>query len=221
MTASQSSPSAPRSAPRRLRSVAIFLFLALLAGILIFRGVGQWLVVEDPLQKAQAIAILSGRMPVRAEEAARLYREGYAAEIWLTHSTEPGATLAEFGVAYTGEEVYNRQVLLHQGVPAGAIRVLEPPIVNTADEMNAIAAALDPQKNRVILIVTTKAHTRRARTLWHKLAAPRGLAIVRAAHDDPFDPAHWWRNTSDALEVVREVLGLCNAWAGLPLRPPH
>jgi uncharacterized SAM-binding protein YcdF (DUF218 family) len=221
MTASQSSPAGPRTGTRLLRSTAIFLFLALLAGIFIFRGLGHWLVVEDPLEKAQAIAILSGRMPVRAEQAARLYREGYAAEIWLTHSTEPGATLAEFGVAYTGEEIYNQQVLLHQGVPGAAIRVLEPPIVNTADEMNAIAAALDAKPSRVVIIVTTKAHTRRARTLWHKLAAPRGRAIVRAAQDDPFDPAHWWRNTSDALEVVREVLGLFNAWAGLPLRPSH
>jgi hypothetical protein len=160
-------------------------------------------------------------MPVRAEEAARLYREGFAAEVWLTHSTEPGATLAELGVAYTGEDSYNRQVLIHEGVPAAAIRVLEPPIENTADEMNAIAAALDPQKSRVVIVVTSKAHTRRTRLLWHKLAAPRGRAIVRAARDDSFDPAHWWRNTSDALEVVREVLGLFNAWAGLPLRPSH
>jgi len=41
---------------------------------------------------------------------------------------------------------------------------------------------------------------------------------VRAASEDPFDPRHWWRSTGDALDVVREVLGLMNAWAGLPLR---
>jgi hypothetical protein len=29
----------------------------------------------------------------------------------------------------------------------------------------------------------------------------------------------WWRNTGDALDVVREVLGLLNVWAGLPLQP--
>jgi hypothetical protein len=42
---------------------------------------------------------------------------------------------------------------------------------------------------------------------------------VRAAADDPFDPSHWWRNSTDALDVVREVLGLLNAWAGLLLHP--
>jgi hypothetical protein len=41
--------------------------------------------------------------------------------------------------------------------------------------------------------------------------------LVRAATEDSFDAAHWWRSTKDALDVVREYLGLLNAWAGLPL----
>ncbi len=44
--------------------------------------------------------------------------------------------------------------------------------------------------------------------------------MVHGAHEDPFDPDHWWRNTRDVLSVVRETLGLVNAWAGLPV-PPH
>jgi hypothetical protein len=44
---------------------------------------------------------------------------------------------------------------------------------------------------------------------------------VRAASDDPFDPTHWWRSTSDVLDVVREILGLLNASAGLPLTRTH
>ena len=43
--------------------------------------------------------------------------------------------------------------------------------------------------------------------------------MVRAAGEDRFDPRHWWRSSGDALEVVREILGLLNAWAGLPLAP--
>jgi hypothetical protein len=42
--------------------------------------------------------------------------------------------------------------------------------------------------------------------------------IVRYARDDPYDGAHWWRRTKDGLDVVREVLGLANAWAGFPLQ---
>ena len=109
---------------------------------------GRWLVVEDPLEKAQAIAVLSGRMPLRAMEAAKLYREGYAPEVWLTRSTEPGATLDAMGIPYVGEDFYNSRVLMHEGVPADAIRVLQPPIVNTADEIAAVSAALEEEKEQ-------------------------------------------------------------------------
>jgi hypothetical protein len=210
MSAADNLNTIPRS-PRQWRILAALAALAIFAATLVFRAVGYWLVVEDPPAKAQAIAVLSDGMPVRAREAARLYFQGYAPEIWLTRSAEPGTALAKLGVAYIAEDVYISQVLRHEGVPASAIRVLQPPFENTADEMSTIAGALDARQNRVVMIVTGKVHTRRTRILWHQLAGPPGRAIVRAAQDDSFDAAHWWRNTNDALDVVQEVLGLLDA----------
>jgi hypothetical protein len=164
--------------------------------MVMFVGVGRWLLVEDKLEKAQAIVVLSGRMPLRAIEAARLYNAGYAPEVWLTRPSEPAASLQAMHIAYLNEDFFNSRVLMHEGVPGTAIRVLEPPIV------------------------TTKAHTRRVRALWRRVSSGR-RAIVRAAVNDPFEPSRWWRNTHDALDVVREVLGLLNVWAGLPLQPAN
>jgi uncharacterized SAM-binding protein YcdF (DUF218 family) len=211
------SPSRSRSRSWRVLSAVAGGGLAL--GLVIFFGVGRWLVAEDPLVKARAIVVLSGAMPLRAIEAAKLYCEGYAPEIWLTHSTEPGATLQAMGVPFYGEDYYNKLVLIHEGVPPQAIHVLEPPIVNTADEIKAAAAALTRANGESVILVTTKAHTRRVRLLWRMLAVGQGRAVVRAASGDPFDPGHWWRTSSGALDVLREVLGLLNAWAGLPLHP--
>jgi len=194
------------------------LFFSLLV---IFLHIGQWLVVQEPLQHAAAIAVLSGHMPDRALEAARVYKQGYADRVWLTHSTEPGATLAQLSVSYVGEEQYDRQILIHEGVPPTSIEVLDPPIVNTADEMRTIGAALRKQQLRTVILVTSPVHTRRTRTLWKRLSGNDGVALVHAVSDDDYDAAHWWRNTHDALDVVRELLGLFNAWAGLPLRPNH
>jgi uncharacterized SAM-binding protein YcdF (DUF218 family) len=208
--------------PQRFRALRVFLALCaavLVLAVAIFLGVGRWLVVEDPLAKANAIVVLSGSIPLRAIEAAKLYRQGYAPQVWLTHSSEPGKTLQEMGIPFEGEESYNKRILIHEGVPAEAIRVLDPAIVNTADEIKATALALAQDRDSVVIFVTTKAHTRRTRILWNKLASGQARAIVRAASTDPFNPGHWWRNTSDALDVVREVLGLLNAWAGLPLHP--
>jgi uncharacterized SAM-binding protein YcdF (DUF218 family) len=209
-------PTEPTRKPRLWPFLALGLISACLFA---FFHVGRWLIAEDPLQNAAAIAVLSGRMPSRALEAAKVYKQGYAPQVWLTHSTEPGATLAKLSVPYQGEDAYDKLILIHEGVPESAIRVLEPPIVNTADEMASIGQALSGANPRRVILVTSKVHTRRTQTLWKRLSAANGDAIVHGVSDDPFDAGHWWRNTSDALDVVREVLGLCNAWAGFPLRP--
>jgi len=209
-------PTEPARKPRLLP----FLALALISACLFaFFHLGRWLVTEDPLQNAAAIAVLSGRMPSRALEAAKVYKRGYAPQVWLTHSTEPGATLSQLSVPYQGEDVYDKLILIHEGVPESAIHVLDPPIVNTADEMATIGQALSHANPHRVILVTSKVHTRRTCTLWKQLNGASAEAIVHGVSDDPFDADHWWRHTSDVLDVVREVLGLLNAWAGLPLRP--
>ena len=215
------SADAPHFWRRHIRSVVLLALTVVLAVsvVIIFLGVGRWLVVEDPLDKAQAIVVLSGRIPVRAKEAARLYNAGYAPQIWLTRAKEPAASLQEMHIAYIGEDFFNTRVLMHEGVPSNAIHVLEPLIDNTADEIRTVADELSRERGSTVIIVTTKAHTRRVHTLWRELSGGRGRAILRAAPGDPFTPEHWWRATGDSLDVVREVLGLLNAWAGLPLQP--
>jgi uncharacterized SAM-binding protein YcdF (DUF218 family) len=212
---------APKARKRHIATAALLtVVVGLIAtAAIIFLGVGRWLVVEDPSNKAQAIVVLSGRMPMRAQEAARLYNEGYAPQVWLTRAVEPAASLQEMHIAYIGEDFFNSQVLMHEGVPSNAIRVLEQPINNTADEILAVAAELERERGGAVIIVTTKAHTRRVRVLWKELSGGRGRAMVRAASTDTFEPDHWWRSTGDSLDVLREVLGLLNAWAGLPLHP--
>lgn len=208
------------SQTKRGRRKWLWLLVAVIAAALVvFLRLGYWLVAEDPLQHAAAIAVLGGRMPDRAREAARIYKQGYAPEVWLTYNDEPAVELAKDGISYTGEEVYSRQVLVHDGVPDSAIRLLEPPVLNTADEMRVIGKTLQSEKLRRVIIVTSPVHTRRARTLWNLLSSSSGQAIFRGVSDDGYQPGHWWKNTRDSLDVLREFLGLINAWAGLPLQP--
>lgn len=214
----QSRAISTRKSRRLIRWLLILSVFSIIVSTVFFR-VGFWLDREDTPQRASAIAVLSGRLPDRALEAARLYNEGYAPEVWLTRSGEPGDSLAQISIAYVGEEVYNRQILIGSGVPASAIHILEPPIANTADEMYTIGEALKKAPAPVVMIVTSKVHTRRTHALWEKLSGHAGNAIIRGVRDDAYDAAHWWRSTTDALDVVREVLGLMNVWAGLPLHP--
>lgn len=202
------------------RQLVILLAILIVAvGVTAFRGAGRWLVREDPLVAAEAIVVLSGSMPQRAEGAADLYRAGYAPEVWVTRPDSPEGDLAAMGIQFIGEEEYSRQVLAHHGVPARAIRILPDAVINTEEEIEEIAREMQASHKSHVIIVTSPQHTRRVRTLWSRLAASNQIATVEAAAEDPFDRDHWWRNTHDAYAVVREMMGLMNAWAGLTVRP--
>lgn len=203
---------------RRVIILAVALAL-ILACVFAFRGVGRWLVREDPLARADAIIVLSGGLPYRAEGAADVFRQNYAPEVWLTRPESPASALAAMGIHFAGEDDYNREVLIHDGVPANAIRILPDVVIDTEQEVEEISRIMRDDHKSAVIIVTSPEHTRRVHALWRRLAAANQKAIVRAAVEDPFDRDHWWRNTRDAYSVVRELLGLVNAWLGLPVRP--
>ncbi len=204
---------------QRLR-LGVLIALILIVALYIFRGIGRWLDREDPLSRADIVFVLGGGMPQRAVEAGKVFAQGHAPEVWCSRPDSPVDDLAKLGIHYVGEEDYNRQILVHGGVPESAIHVLPGTVVNTEEELLDLAGEMRRRGKTSVILVTSPQHTRRVRTLWQKLVGKQPRAWVHGAHEDPFDPDHWWRNTRDALSVVHETLGLVNAWAGLPV-PPH
>jgi hypothetical protein len=215
-----------RKHPRR-RAVFVLLVLLLALAILAIRNLGHWLNKQDALEPADVIVVLSGGLPFRAEAAAEVFNKGYAPEVWVSLTPGPQKQLQEMGIHFVGEEEYDREVLIHQGVPENRIRIFPEEVVNTEEEIAEIARQMRAQGRHAVIIVTSPQHTRRVRALWNAIIG-HGLkndpkndltAIVRAAPTDPFDADHWWRNSRDSLAVAREMLGLMNVWAGLPVRP--
>src|SRR5436190_3897544 len=184
------------------------------------RILGSSLIVADPLQPARSIVVLGGQMPFRSMEAAAIYRQGWAREVWLTQGgvSEEDVALKKLRIDRTPEYEYSRRVLERLGVPAAAVRVLPGNNQNTADEMRTIDRELKASGSNRVIIISSKYHTRRIRVLWRVLAHRDAHAIVRYTPDDPYDPAHWWRNTTDAKTVTHEWFGLLNAWTGFPLK---
>jgi uncharacterized SAM-binding protein YcdF (DUF218 family) len=209
------------SGRRRRRGISVLAILALLlvVGIVVFRNVGHWLVREDALGKADVIVVLSGGLPFRAEGAAGIFKSGCAPAVWVSRPIGPQEELAALGIHFVGEEEYNREILVQQGVPDLAIRIFPDTIVNTQDEVEEISRELRRDGKHTVIIITSPQHTRRVKALWKKLVGDDPRVIVRAAWGDPFDADHWWRTTADVLAVVRESMGLLNVWAGLPVRP--
>jgi len=201
-----------------IATLAILIVTAI-AGAWVFLHLGTWLVIQDPLAPADVIVVLSGRMPSRAIEAARLYGQEFAPQVWITQPEGPGADLAAMNIPFVGEDFYNRRALMAMNVPALSTRILPDPILNTAEEVEEIARNARESDMRTVIIVTSAPHTRRVRAIWARLVGDSPRLIVRHPVDDPFNAAHWWRSTQDAMDVVREWLGLANAWVGFPAKP--
>jgi len=213
-----------KSVGRLGKLIIALVLLALVIFFLIPAGVnqlGKFLMVEDPLEKSAAIVVLGGDFPYRALEGASLYGSGWASEVWVTTGIvrlEEKRAL-EIGIQYKREEAYNREALGLLGVPAGKIHPLGGEAENTAEEVRLIAGILKEKKEDRVILVTSKPHSRRLKATWRALVGESPRAIVRYAKEDPFEPENWWRYTDDTLEVIREVLGILNVWAGFPMKP--
>src|SRR5271156_326253 len=195
----------------------VILILLVVVGVVVFRNVGRWLVREDALGKADVIVVLSGSLPFRAEGAAGVYKSGYAPAVWVSRPEGPQEELAALGIHFVGEEEYNREILVQQGVPDAAIRIFPDTIVDTQEEVAEIARDMRRDGKHTVIIVTSPQHTRRVKALWSKLAGDDPRGVVRGGGGDPFYAEHRWGETPDVLAVVREGMGLLNVWAGLPV----
>ena len=210
-----------KNAVRRWLILALILALTAGAAFWILRRVGGWLVVNDPLQHARAIVVLSGLTPYRAMEAASIFRDGWAPEVWLFKDDPRGANqaFARLGIRHIPEEEYDEQVLERLGVPKTAIRIMETSTTNTQNEFTLLIEELKRQGGNGLILVTSPVHTRRSRTIWHILTGDHPRAILRADTFEPSDPYHWWRSTQDIQDVEHEVLGLIDAQMGFVAKP--
>ena len=206
---------------RPLRYCAAVLLAAVFLGVgylPLLRSMGSFLVVEDRLQPAAAIVVLSGQSPFREIEAARLFAERWAPKVILIPAAlwEEQKALSELGVRIPEAWEISREVLLKKGVPSSAIIIPKGRAEGTLEELklafNTIGSSAEP-----VILVSSKYHTRRVRLTRSYVTHGEPPSIVRAAEGDPFDPDRWWKERRFALSVVREYLGILHVYAGFPI----
>lgn len=197
-----------------------FIVLAYLAHPIILRSVGEYLVLEDTLQTAEAIVVLNGSAPLRVLEAARLYKDGWAPKIILSQSLRRGDFYAfeALGIKIVQEHEYDREALLRSGVPDHDIMIIEEEAANTLAELRAVLRILQPPEDATLIVVTSNYHTRRTAAIWNYLTDGQVKGLVRWTRNDPsFDPATWWKDRQSIKHLVNEYMGLINYWLGFPL----
>ena len=200
-----------------LKKSAFVAALLLLLSAFAFPRLGAWLVVEDPLEKADAVVILGGTMYERPMEAVELYKEGWAPRIYLFRQIADWGEqlLVERNFPYTREVDLQIDVMGRLGVPRDVIGILDQ-ANSTAEESDDVLALTTREKFARVIIVTSKQHTRRARLVMNRRMNPAGVrVIVRSSRFDRSEVDRWWTNRSTLRFTLFETQRLLGYWIGV------
>jgi uncharacterized SAM-binding protein YcdF (DUF218 family) len=167
----------------------------------VFRFAAESWVIEDPLDKADVLIVLSDDnfYADRATRAAELFREGKAPLVVASgRKLRPTAGIAEL----------MEHDLVERGVPKEKILRFAHDGDSTREEAEALAKLAKTKKWHKAIVVTSNYHTRRARYIFRQVF-PQDLEIrVASARDGDFDPENWWEKRKSTKLFMRELTGM-------------
>ncbi|HKV62141.1 MAG TPA: YdcF family protein [Candidatus Acidoferrum sp.] len=200
-------PSRTRELGRIFLNLLILLFFLLFCFMLylvrrpILRFTAEWCIVEDPLDKADALIVLGDDnfYGDRATRAVQLFREGKAALVVASgRRLRPNAGVAEL----------IEHDLVERGVPKDRVMRFTHDGDSTLEEAQALVKLVTQKKWHNVIVVTSNYHTRRARYIFRRVF-PQGMQVsVASARDGDFDPQHWWEKRKSIKELTEEFAGM-------------
>ncbi len=173
---------------------------------------GTFLVDADPVDHADVLFLLNGDLDTRPAAAAELWKKGVAPDIAIARSESSRAV--EMGLVPNVTDLAV-SMLEKLGVPRDHIIEIPFPggVTSTRDEALALRTWLASRPVRRVLIVTNAIHTRRARGIFRKALADRGVFVhFHAVPDRRYDVRRWWENEHGFLGVYNEYLKLGYYW---------
>lgn len=150
-------------------------------------GLGEFLVVSDPLEHADLIYVFAGDFwGSRVLLGANLGSKGWAPRVILS------------GGPYTGGGYLNYasdlsvDFAVQHGYPRGLFLPVRFEAQSTIDEARAMGPIFHRLGARRVLLVTSNFHSRRAAQVF-RLFLPEFEFRMEGSPDDTFDPQAWWK----------------------------
>jgi len=185
--------------------------------MIVLRGLGTFLVYEDPLENADGIMILGGTMYERQLEAVDLYKGGWAPRLFVLREVSDWGEveLRNRGIEYLSVVDAQVDVMERLGVPRDRITILDR-ANSTAQEAVILRDVAQREKLAKVIIVTSKQHTRRARLVINRRMQEIGVTvIVRASRYDRANVDRWWTERPTLRFTLFETQRLLAYWVGL------
>jgi uncharacterized SAM-binding protein YcdF (DUF218 family) len=192
-----------------LKIVGIFLLFILLIVSLrrpLMRSVGNYLIDEDQLRKADAIFVLSGNPGDRAKEAAKLFTSGFAPMIICTGESVP--TLFEVINVKMDEATLSEIALKKEKVDSNKIEVIHEG-TSTREESHVILRYCKQNGLKKIIVVSDKFHTNRINYAFRSIFEKGGIEVIlRGAPSSGYKEDNWWAEEAGLLMVNNEYVKL-------------
>lgn len=173
----------------------------------ILLAIGDYLVVQDELQTADVIHVISGP-DERTDYAIQLYQQGYARHIFFTGGW------CTFHNYYHGQ--HGQQRALEQGVPPEAIAFDDSEVTSTYAEVVRLREFIAHSQTplRSVIVVSDPYHMRRARWTYRHLLGDRASVQMAPV---PFEmlpyQRRWWTDEASRQYVKNEYLKIVYYYA--------
>lgn len=198
--------------------IAIFVFcivsLMYFSSGSILSLIGKFLVIDEAPVCSDAVIVLNTGVEYypRLIEAAGLYNQGYVKKIVINgnRKTDTLRRLEELGLEYCCPWYEDRlRILELYGIPReDVITISAEDVYDTITEANAVGDAITGKGISLVLIVTSKSHTKRAKHIWQHVIGNELKIKMISAKDDPYDPEGWWKSGRQ----IKWVLSEYGAW---------
>jgi uncharacterized SAM-binding protein YcdF (DUF218 family) len=197
---------------RRIALRAILTASAFVQALAVLAGpIARFLIVRAEPSRADVVVILSGASGYeeRIRHGISVFLQGRARTIVLTNDGLRGRWSRRRQANLTSAE-RAKDAVLDAGVPEDRLVILNPRVNSTYDEAVTVRAFAEETGIRIVLVVTSPYHSRRALWVFRRVLEPAG---VRVGIDSPStgeqSPHHgaWWLSRtgwhSVALEYVK------------------
>ena len=199
----------------RTFKVLIFVSTLFIGWILIAPLLANFIIVEKPLEKADAILVLSGSavFKERTHKAAQIYKSGVSQKVLL--SDDGGYS------GWSEKEQRNppfvylaQQELISQGVAEEDIEILDKQVTGTIWEARNLDTKLKQENWQKVLLITSAYHTRRALWTFEDVVGNDveiGIVASPTGEETP-PPWIWWLSQNGWQLVAGEYVKFVVYW---------
>lgn len=192
---------------KRKRIVLSVIVATLIFLIIIAANLGNFLILNDDLHKADVIAVFSGDNGPRTEKGVELLKEGLGDYLILSGGlVYDDVTMAEL----------MKNHALKLGVPEEKI-LLDDKASTTHENAEFTKEIIEENNFKSVIVVTSEYHSRRAKLAMEKalediLVDGKPVEVMVANSAEEKFTSKWWTSGNSVLIVISEYLKLMGYW---------